>query len=181
MILILNLRWGARRVALHLLLLAAAGVFVFLAVGPRTGMYRTMTVLSDSMSPKFSRGSLVVDTPIPVHDVRPGDVITFHAPVGDLRVVTHRVVRVLDDPAGTGQPVVETKGDASATPDDWQARLVGSTAWRARYAIPLAGYALIFLHTAGRGLWLVFPGLLAGVWLYEIWAGDRRGDVALAS
>lgn len=170
--------------ALHLFLLVAFAAFVFLAVGPRTGQYRTLTVLSGSMAPEYPKGSLVIDTPQRVEKVRPGDVLTFHAPTDDRRVVTHRVVRVLDDPAGTTQPVVETKGDANPDVDPWQARLEGDTAWRARIAIPYLGYALMFLHRAGRGLWLVFPMLFAGVCLLEIWAGagrtSRKGHVAVA-
>jgi signal peptidase I len=173
--------WSARRGALHLLLAATAAVFLFLAVGPHTGRYRTLTVLTGSMRPHYGPGSLVVDTPVRASAVRPGDVITFHAPTPDRRVVTHRVVRVLPDPAGTGRPVVVTKGDANPVPDPWQARLEGATAWRARAAVPFVGYGLIFLHTAGRGLWLVFPGLFALVWLYEIWlGGTSSGEVAVA-
>jgi len=167
-----SIGWSARRGALHLLIALALAAFAFLAVGPRTGRYRTMTVLTGSMRPHFAPGSLVVDTPVSTASVRPGDVITFHAPTPDHRVVTHRVVRVLADPAGTGQPVVVTKGDANPVADPWKARLEGSTAWRARLAVPFVGYGLIFLHTAGRGLWLIFPGLFALVWLYEIWLGS---------
>lgn len=177
-------RWSARRGALHLLLALALAAFVFLAVGPRSGQYRTLTVLSGSMDPQYPKGSLVVDRPHPVKQVRAGDVLTFHAPTPDRQVVTHRVVRVLDDPAGTGQPVVETKGDANPDVDPWQARLEGDTAWRASFAIPYAGYALMFMHAAGRGLWLVFPALLALVCLMEIWGGagrtGRKGHVAVA-
>ena len=175
-------RWSARRVALHLLLAVAALLFVFLAVGPRTGSYRTMTVVSGSMGSAYPKGSLLVATPERVHDVQTGDVISFYPPEGERRVVTHRVVRVLPDAEGTGQPVVETKGDANAAVDPWQARLEGDTAWRARFAIPYAGYALRFLHGTGRGLWLVFPALFAAVCLYEIWSGGpRRRHVAIAS
>src|ERR1044071_1341103 len=92
--------WSVRRGALHLLLAAAVASFAFLAIGPRTGRYRTLTVLSGSMRPHFAPGSLVVATPVPVHDVRPGDVITFQTPTPDRRAVTHRAVRVLADPAG---------------------------------------------------------------------------------
>ena len=174
--------WSAGRVALHSLLAFSALAFVFLAIGPRTGLYKTMTVLTGSMDPSFPKGSLVVSTPQPVDQVSAGQVITFYPPEGERRVVTHRVVNVMADPAGTGQPVVETRGDANATPDPWQARLEGDTAWRARFAIPYVGYALRFLHTAGRGAWLLFPALFALVCLFEIWAPGprRRSHVAVA-
>lgn len=168
------------RMLAKLLLAASAAVFVFLAIGPRTGVYKTMTVLTGSMDPSLPKGSLVVSTPAPAASVQAGDVITFYPPEGDRRVVTHRVVKVMADPVGSGRPVVETKGDANAGPDPWQARLEGSTAWKARFSIPLAGYALRFLHTAGRGLWLLFPVLLAAVCLYEIWSPSKRQHVAVA-
>lgn len=175
---------SASRVALHSLLAFAALAFLFLAVGPRTGLYKTMTVLTGSMDPSYPKGSLVVSTPQPVEEVRAGQVITFYAPEGDRRVVTHRVLKVLSDPAGTAQPVVETKGDANAAADPWQARLEGDTAWRARFSIPFVGYALRFLHTAGQGMWLLFPALFALVCLFEIWGGGsskpRREHVAVA-
>lgn len=172
--------WSAGRVALHLLLAFAIASFLFLAVGPRTGLYKTMTVLTGSMAPSLAKGSLVISTPAPVEEVRAGDVITFYPPEGTRRVVTHRVVSVMEDPAGTGQPVVTTKGDANATADQWQARLEGSTAWKARLAIPFVGHALRFLHTAGKGMWLLFPTLFAALCLFEIWFGSRQGHVAVA-
>lgn len=120
--------------ALALLVLRAAGVEVY-------------TVLSGSMEPELHTGSLcLVQTTVPYDRIEAGDVIAFRQPSG--LPVTHRVLR--RTPEG-----LETKGDANDVSD-------GITTTAANYmgktigAIPCAGYAVEFLHTArGRGFCLV--------------------------
>ena len=79
--------------------------------------------------------------------------------------------------AGGPHPVVVTKGDANATPDPWQARLLGAQVWRERAVIPKLGYAI---H-AFRQPWLrtaaviVAPALLALLSLGRVWR-PRRPD-----
>lgn len=146
----------------------AALVFAVLAVGPRTGAYRTYTVLTASMRPDMPEGTVVVSTPIALHEARVGDVITYRIPVEDRRVVTHRVVEVV-------RPgVVVTKGDANNAPDAWVAELKGQRVWKVRAAVPGVGYALERLRTpAARRLALfVVPLLLAALWLKDIWRDD---------
>ncbi len=124
-------RWAGRGA-----IVVAALAFLVLAVGPRTGSYRTLTVLSGSMRPTFPPGSVLLSEPVPVADLRVGDVITYSIPVQDHRIVTHRVVRIVS------QGVVQTKGDANRAVDPWVARLAGTTAWRVRGAIPGLGYLI---------------------------------------
>ncbi|MEW6473982.1 MAG: signal peptidase I [Actinomycetota bacterium] len=106
------LRRGLRFAALGL-----AGVslvaFGFVGLGPHTGRYRTLTVLSGSMRPTMPEGSVAIVIPVPPAEIRPGDVITYNIPVGDRRVVTHRVVEIVE---GGDHPVVRTQGDANAAP-----------------------------------------------------------------
>jgi len=152
-------------------LVACAGlVFVVLAIGPRTGAYRTYTVLTASMRPDMPEGTVVVSTPVAVHDVRVGDVITYRIPVEDRRVVTHRVVEVVR------RGVVVTKGDANNAVDSWVAELKGQKVWKVRAAVPGLGYALERLRTPqARQLALfVVPLLLAALWLKDIWGDDDK-------
>src|SRR5829696_3615958 len=93
--------------------------FLFLAVGPHVLGYRTMTMLTGSMAPEIEPGDVTVVTPIAVSDVTEGMVISYHIPIDDHRVVTHRVVSVERDPAGT--VTVQTKGDANEAIDPWDA------------------------------------------------------------
>lgn len=152
-------------------LLLVLVAFVFLAVGPRTGRYRTMTVLTASMRPTHPAGSVIVSVPVPSSSVRVGDVITYRIPVEDRRIVTHRVVEVVEP------GVVRTKGDANNTPDAWTARLTGATVWKVRGGVPALGFALGALQNraARAGSLMLAPLALAFVWLRDIW---RRPDAS---
>lgn len=156
-------------------LTAAAVFFVLIAVGPRTGAYRTLTVLSASMRPTFAPGSVVITRPTPVTDLVVGDVITYRIPVEDHRVVTHRIVEIVEIVGGGDRPVVRTQGDANNAPDPWLTRFEDDVAWRTVASVPSLGYAINALRepVVGRGLVLVVPVLLCGLWLAELW---RRSD-----
>ncbi len=162
---------GLAAVALAVLML------VGLALGPRTGRYRTMTVLSASMRPTIPEGSVIVQTPIALSEVRVGDVITYRIPVEDHRVVTHRVVKVIE---GGASPVLRTKGDASRSADPWVARLAGEKVWRVKASVPMLGHALQPLRqpAAKRVSLMLVPLLLAIVWLRDIWAPRPRPGAA---
>lgn len=158
-------------VASALLLLLAVGV------GPRTGRYQTVTVLTGSMRPSMPEGSVIVTTPMPAGRVRVGDVITYRIPVEDRRIVTHRVVEIV---RRGEQPVVRTKGDANGDPDAWVAELTGGTVWTARATVPKVGYVLERLrqpHTR-QLLVLGIPFLLVVLLLRDIW---RRPDAQVSA
>src|SRR5438128_2158506 len=59
------------------LLVLVAALFVGIALLPRLGLYRTETVLSGSMRPTFDPGDLIIVRPMPVEQVRVGDVISY--------------------------------------------------------------------------------------------------------
>ena len=176
------------RLAGHIVLRAvlAGGVLflLFVGVGPHTGRYRTVTVLTGSMTPGMPPGSMAVVVPIKPSAIRLGDVLTFEAPLADRPVVTHRVVEVVEHGA---HPVIRTKGDANATPDPWTARLAGTTAWRRVAVIPRAGSAihslrspLIHRVTVYLVPALLAIALLAGIWSRDDGADDQGSDAPLA-
>src|SRR5207302_10783294 len=55
---IMNRALGAARLAAFALVAFSALAFIGLGLGPRTGRYRTLTVLSGSLSPAFEAGDL---------------------------------------------------------------------------------------------------------------------------
>jgi signal peptidase len=166
--------------ALRLALVAALAVFVLLALLPHTGLYRPETVLSGSMKPYFSPGDMIIVTPEPSRDVRAGQVISYHIPVGDHHVQTHRVVQVL---RGGEHPVVRTKGDANDAGDPWTARLDGSTAWRVRLVVPKLGWMVTWLRDPLIRLLTVFvaPALFALIALWRIWGDTDPSEPEEAS
>jgi signal peptidase len=159
--------------AVGCLAVACFGLLVVVGIGPRTGRYSTLTVLSGSMRPTIPVGAVVAVTPERPNDLRVGQIVTYAIPVGDHHVISHRVVKILH---GGERPVFQTKGDANNGPDPWLAQVNGPTVWQVRYIVPGLGWLIRWLrrpvvHTVGV---LVFPALIAVVWLKGIWREDRR-------
>ncbi len=169
-------RVSARLVSLAAWALLAGSVAMLMAlgIGPRTGRYRTVTVLTASMRPGMPEGSVAVITPERPDQVRVGQVVTYQVPVGDRRIVSHRVVAVVEG-EGTAHPVIQTQGDANNAPDPWLARIDDPTVWRARFAVPGLGRLISrvrspLLHTVTVRL---VPAVLALVWVVAIWREEE--------
>jgi len=154
--------------------------FLFLAVGPHVLGYRTMTMLTSSMSPTIDPGDVTVVTPIAISEVTEGMVITYHKPVEDHSVVTHRVVSVATGPDGSVQ--VQTKGDANRAIDPWAATLEGDTAYQLRAVIPGLGHVIQALRAPVVAQLLLYgaPALLAGWLLLTIWRPASDDEAARA-
>lgn len=160
---------GGLRVAVDLTLVLALLAFAALAVGPRVLGYRTVTMLTGSMSPAIRPGDLVVVTPVPVTGLRVGDVVTIQAPTADRRVVTHRVTAV--ERAADGTTAIRTRGDANAGPDPWLATVQDDTVWVVRGTVPGAGTVIRALRVPAVRVLLtgVLPVVLLGWLLLTIW------------
>ncbi len=162
--------------ALRALSVLSVLLLLFLALGPRSGLYRPVTVLSDSMQPTFSRGDLVVATRQPLESLRVGQVISFQIPVGDHRVESHRIVELIN---GGPAPVVRTKGDASQGVDPWNAQLTGDHAWVVSATVPELGHLILWMRDPRLRLLALFlaPTLLAMRLLLRIWLPGGLGDL----
>jgi signal peptidase I len=153
-------------------------VFLLLAVGPHVLGYRTMTMLTGSMAPEIEAGDVTIATPIDVSDITEGMVLTYHMPVDDGALVTHRVMSV--ETATDGSVMVQTKGDANAAIDPWTARLEGDTAYQVRGVVPELGHLVTALRTPVIKQVLLYgaPVMLAGWLLMTIWRPTRTADTA---
>jgi signal peptidase len=134
------------------------------------GGFRPVAVYSGSMTPTIAVGGLAVDRTIQAKDVRVGDVITFSDPYVRGRMVTHRVVSIIEVPHGLAY---RTKGDANPSRDPWTIRLNGKVG-RVAFSVPFAGYVLVYAHTREvrsalivLAAILVLIGLLRRIWRKE--------------
>src|SRR3978361_343477 len=143
--------------------------FGVLAVGPHVLNYRTMTMLTGSMTGTINVGDVEIVTPLPVDEVTPGMIIAYHIPLDDHHLVSHRVISVDHEPDGS--ITVQTKGDANDANDPWQATLQGDTAYQVRGVIPQLGHVIEALRAPIVSQALVYgaPTLLAGWLLLSIW------------
>ncbi len=147
--------------------------FALLAVGPHVLGYRTMTMLTGSMAPEINPGDVTIVTPIKVSEVTEGMVITYHRPIEDHSLVTHRVISV--EQAADGTVTIQTKGDANEAADPWTATLDGDTAYQVRAVVPLLGHVIEALRApvVTQALLYGAPTLLVGWLLLTIWRPAR--------
>ncbi|GAA1142360.1 hypothetical protein [Nocardioides aquiterrae] len=150
--------WG-RLVAL-VVILGPVTVLVLLPIG--LGLQRYV-MTGDSMDGErpdgIPRGSVVFERPVPVDDLRVGDVITYRPPASAHvdGMVTHRIVAI--DHSG-----IVTQGDALAEPDPWRLQPDGSVVPQVVFSLPWVGYAYLVL--GDPVLWLLLlggAGLLAAL------------------
>jgi signal peptidase len=128
-----------------------AGTFTVLAVtaclslvvATRALHLTPVAVYSGSMEPRIPTGGLVLERLVPSSSVRVGDVISFADPYDTTKVVTHRVVQIVQTREGPGY---RTRGDANPSRDAWTLKLP-ATVGRAETTVPVAGYVLVYLQT----------------------------------
>ena len=150
--------------------------FALLAVGPHVFGYRTMTMLTGSMAPEINPGDVTIVTPVAVSEVTEGMVITYHRPIEDHSLVTHRIISVQRGTDGT--VTVQTKGDANDAADPWTATLEGDTAYQVRAVIPELGHVIEALRApvVTQALLYGAPALLVGWLLLTIWRPARDDE-----
>ena len=150
--------------------------FAGLAVGPHVLGYRTMTMLTASMSPVIDPGDVTIVTPLAVTEVTEGMVITYHIPIGERQLVTHRVVSV--EHGTDGSVTVQTKGDNNDAIDPWTAQLAGDTAYQVRAVVPEIGHVIQALRTPAVATTLVYgaPALVAGWLILGIWRPRKQEE-----
>jgi signal peptidase len=174
----------AKRIVSAILTLAltvGALAFLGLAVGPHVFGYRTAVMLTGSMTGTIDRGDIVVSVPRPAKDVQVGDILTFHAPVADRHLETHRVIGVRHSRDGAVE--VRTQGDANDAADPWRATISDDTVWETAYVVPELGQVVQAVRaTVVRygAVWVALGGVVL-LGLSLIWRQDAPRHRAPAS
>ncbi len=104
--------------------------------------YKPVVIMSNSMLPVFSRGSMVVVQQVrnPM-DINIGDIIQYEA---DKKTITHRVVAIDTAEDDSGDRIFTTKGDnnPSRDPPVAQSHIIGII----RSSVPFIGYPTVWLR-----------------------------------
>jgi signal peptidase len=139
--------------------------------------YRTLTVLSGSMTPTLDVGGIVVDEAIQPTEARVGDIVTFPNPDQPDDLITHRLKRVT---VRDGKAYMVTQGDANNTAERWNVP-VGEEIGRVAYHVPMLGYVRTWLSgRAGRLGAVAAMVLVLGLVLIDIWRPARPGGAEVA-
>jgi signal peptidase len=147
--------WSGNLVVLALI----AGLAAWIA--PSLFGYSRYVITGPSMTGSHDKGSVVFEKPVAVDQLQVGDVITYLPPPdsGVPNLVTHRIAKM--EPAEGGGTVITTKGDANASPDPWQFKLVDDVQPVVRFGVPHAGWLFIALaHREVRMLAIGVPAVL---------------------
>ena len=142
--------------ALGAVLLLLCTLLVFTSVGG----YKAQVVLSDSMKPVFSTGSLIIVHALPPWQYRRGDIVSFAPPIKNGGSITHRITRLY---TSGGVPVMETKGDANRSADSWITSL-GAITGKEFLEIPFLGYPIQLLKTPLGFIFTAFLLFILLVW-----------------
>jgi signal peptidase len=129
--------------------IAVLAVAVLVIVAPLLVHGQPLTVLTNSMSPHLPPGTLVVNKPTAISDIRVGDIVTYQVRSGEAAVVSHRVVeRVVNL---EGDTTFITQGDNNDAPDPAPvtAIQIKGTLW---YAIPYLGWINSVLNGETRSV-----------------------------
>ena len=127
---------------------------------PIPGNFKSLVVMSGSMTPKIPVGSVAIVKP--AADIKVGDIVTFKDPREPKNLITHRIVEIGEN------EIIKTKGDANNAPDNWEVRK-GDVVGKFLFSVPLLGYAVDFAkRPPGFLLLILLPAIL--IIVNEIWA-----------
>ncbi|MDM5298719.1 signal peptidase I [Bacillus pumilus] len=147
---------------------------------PQIFGYQLKQVLSGSMEPEFSAGSLIVVKEMAsTESLKKGDIITFQTKQDEKQsFVTHRIVGVKGNGASR---TFETKGDANMYQDGTLVKANQVVAHYTGVDIPYAGKLLSYAGTsAGTALLLIIPGVMLIVYsmIHFVGAAKNRKRIA---
>ncbi|GEM_PF-1669558 len=138
-----------------IILVVIFGSFIFL-LSTHIGGWRAFVVMSPSMEPAISTGSLVITHQINPKSLKASDVITFIRPDKTREFITHRIKNITQNGAIT---IIKTKGDKNKSQDNW-VLAGGGVVGKVIYTIPQLGYLLSLSKTKlGIVLLIIIPAI----------------------
>lgn len=152
---------GAARIASNVVFYAVLALTVLGAIiltsndsKPRSIFgYSYFSVTTTSMQSEIPKGSLIITKSVDPADIQINDDITFW--VSETQTVTHRVIEIYEDYAGSGQRGFKTKGIENSAADNGIVA-AGDVVGVVRVTVPKVGAVLSYIKSK---LWLVAAAL----------------------
>lgn len=151
------------------ILLGSVVVLILIVIGGMVlGVWRFTVIDTGSMRPTLNPGDVAVLTSESTNDLKRGQIVAFHPPGEPQLTVVHRVFSVQRVPNGV---IIQTKGDANNTTDQWHARLIARTVWRETARAPKVGYLAVWSHQRAvrLGVLVLIVTLVVSMLLGTIW------------
>ena len=154
-------------------LVALVVILAIALVGVRVVGIKTYSVVSGSMEPTYSTGSLLYVKSVDSKDLKVGDAITFM--LDEDTVATHRIIEIIPDEEDSSVIRFRTQGDANDTADGTPVHyknIIGKPV----FAIPYLGYFAHFVQNP-PGLYLAigFAAILVVlIFLPDFFNNDKK-------
>ena len=123
--------------------------------------YRYYNVLTPSMTPTISVGSVVFVERVEPTELNEADIITYSTSTDGKVVVTHRINKVIDDENGLR---FITKGDANNV-TDLNPVVASKVIGKVNLVIPYLGNILVYMQSR---IWLIVLGIVALMLIMEV-------------
>jgi signal peptidase len=164
---------GVAGLLLMLLIFAALA----LVIVPQATGYRTYTVSTNSMAPKYPAGTFLTVKPVAFSELRSGDIVTFQPNPERPEVETQRIVGF--GITQSGEKTLITRGDNNGVTSPTPVH-PSQVKGKLFYAVPFAGYLADNLGHADRELWMTVAaaGLIGFGALFIFRALRRRHRAA---
>ena len=143
------------------LLIAVIALAFILVIVPKVGGATPLTVLTQSMEPRYPPGTLLFVRPVAQADIKIGDVITYQIQSGQPAVISHRVIAINNPANGTRTFILKGDNNSAADPAAVIPAQIKGRLW---YAVPLLGWVSNLVNGANRS-WIVYV-LAGGLFAY---------------
>lgn len=147
------------------------------------GGYSLFRVVTGSMEPTISTGSVLLCKDTKISKIEEGDIVCYRTQIAEIygSIVTHRVTSVNEDESGA--IYLETKGDANASADPYYVDkwdLVGKVTWYSGEDSMINDILSFLSGQIGFLVCIVFPVLMVSGLILQSSVKNLQKDLALA-
>lgn len=144
------------------------------------GGFSLFRVVTGSMEPEIPIGSLLVCQKTNINEIEENDIVCFRSLNPQIlnETVTHRVINITQ--SGTGDILLETKGDANLSADSefvTASNLIGRVNYYSKDRNIMASFVNILTDEIGFLILILFPTLLIAGFILQACVNNMRREI----